>query len=409
MTAIRSLCIATICVVAESSPAGAQIVKQDVSPLNLPRPGYGYEGIQAGDSTILAQIDVRGQYDTNVYATSAAEISDTKLIVAPSISHEVARGRAALRTEVHGEFLRYADETTENSNAYGGEVGFTLDSRHAQRFTSNFSYDRAIESRADPERRPGSFDNPRKIDIFSGEVTYNRPFRDFKVALTAGADRFDYLDPAESDRDMRSLRGAVRVAYKVTASYDVFVEGYWNRRDFSRATDFSGVDRDATTLGANVGVQSELGQRIRGRIGIGVFRSNPDSSTLNSYTGLGANGEVVWNPRSRTAVTLRLSRGDVATVRIGATGRTDTTVRLTVDQEVRHNILAHVSVGYLDQAYRDSERGHLKTFAAGGEIEYLINRHTSLVAEAAYAKRDAKNFFDRYDKALFSIGVRYKI
>jgi hypothetical protein len=406
---IRSLCIGAICVVAGSSPAVAQIVSRDVSPLNLPRPGYGYEGIQVGASTVLAQIDIRGQYDTNVYATAIDEISDNKLIVAPSISHEIARGRAVLRTEAHGEFLRYADETTENSDAYGAGMSFALNSTQAQRFTSNFSYNRAIESRADPERRLVSLDRPRKIDIFSGELRYNRPFGNFKLALTGGADRYDYLDPLESDRDMLSLRGAVRVAYKVTASYDLFVEGYWNRRNFADAVDLSGVDRDASTLGANIGVQSELGQRLRGRIGIGVFRSNPDSSSLDSFTGIGANGEIVWNPRTRTAVTLRLSRGDVATVRAGATGRVDTTVRLTVDQEVRHNILARVSVGYLDQAYRGSARGHLKTFATNGEIEYLVNRHTSLVAEASYAKRDAKNFFDQYEKALFSIGVRYKI
>ena len=163
------------------------------------------------------------------------------------------------------------------------------------------------------------------------------------------------------------------------------------------------------TIGFNGGIQKELGQRLRGRIGIGLFRSNPDSSSVEAFTGFGGNGELVWNPRVRTAVSLRLSRGDVATVRSGATGRIDTTARVSVDQEVRHNLLLHVSVGYNDRSYRGSARGNFKTFSAETEVEYLLNRRLALYAGATYADRRAPSFADRFKRTTVRAGIRIKL
>lgn len=413
LTARRLILAGTILVVLGAAGFGgaafAQPMKRDVTPLNLPRRGFEYDGFRLGAATVLAEVDASAEYDSNVFATSQDEIDDVRFELAPSISVRSAPGGTVLRADAYGVFRRYANQVRENSEEFGASARFDLTSKDGQAFTANAEFDRAIEARGDPESRVGPTDRPRKIDIYKGELSYRHRFGSITAVAAGAAERFNILDPAEADRDMSSYRASLRLAYRAASSLDVFVEGYVNRRDFRLAQDFSGVDRDATTLGVYVGVQRELGQRLRGRIGVGWFRANPEDATLDGFTGLGANGEIVWFPRTRTAVSLRFSRGDVATVRSGAIGRIDTSVKLSVNQEIRHNLLARVSAAYLDREFRGSSRGHLKSVGVDGEVEFLIDRHTSIWAGLSYSDRNAIRDIDRFDRFAASIGIRHKI
>lgn len=405
---LTGLILAALGMAAFGDSAAAQPVRQDIMPLNLPRPGYEYEGFRLGKATLLAQLDASAEYDSNLFATSRNVEDDVRFVLAPSIVLQRLSGGTTLRAEAHGALRRHLDHSRENSNAFGAAARFGLSTKGGQALSASLAYDRAIESRADPETRAGPTERPRKIDIYRGDASYRHRFGRVSAEVAGAAEQFDFLDRAESDRDMRSYRGSLRLAYQAASSFDIFVEGFANRRDFDRATDFNGVDRDATTIGAYVGMQREIGQRLRGRIGVGVFRSNPDSPTLKAFTGVGANGELVWHPRTRTAFTLSLSRGDVATVRAGATGRVDTIVGLAVHQEIRHNLLARLSAAYTDRQYRGSARGHLKTVGVEGELEFLLNRHTSLRAGASHANRSAGIRDDHFNRTMLTIGIRQK-
>jgi hypothetical protein len=391
-------------------PAAAQTVRRDVSPLDLPRPGYDYDGFRTRGATILVKLDAASEYDSNLFATSQNEIDDFRLELAPSVElkRDYANG-GRLRANAYGQFRIHADNPREDSEAFGAMTSYAQTSRNGRRLYVTGAYDRVIEARGDPETRAGPTDRPRKIDDIKGELGWRQPVGRVFVEATLATEKVNNLDPAENDRDLSSYRGSLRLAYRVTPDANLFVEGYANRRDFRLAQDFSGVNRDTTTLGVYAGVQKELGQRLRGRFGIGLFRADPDSPALNGFTGLGVNGELVWNPRVRTALSLRLSRGDVATVRSGATGRIDSTARLSLDQEVRHNLLLHASVSYVDRSYRGSVRGHLKTVSGETELELLLNRRLSLYAGASYADRNALGAADRFERATVRAGIRFKL
>jgi hypothetical protein len=84
-------------------------------------------------------------------------------------------------------------------------------------------------------------------------------------------------------------------------------------------------------------------------------------------------------------------------------------VRLSLNQEVRHNLLTRVSIGYADQSYRGSARGSLKTVSSAAEAEYLVNRRWSLIAGASFADRSALGSVDRFERITVSAGIRYKL
>ncbi len=393
-----------------AAPAAAQAVRRDVSPLDLPRPGYENDGIRAGGAVILVQLDAESQYDSNLFATSQNEINDIRFELAPSV--ELKRdfsGGGRLRADIYGLFRVHADNPREDSAAFGGSASYALTSRNGKRLLVSGGYDRVIEARGDPETRAGPTDRPRKIDLFKGEVGGRLPIGRIFLEANLASEKVNYRDSAEDDRDLSNYRGTLRLGYLISPNTNLFVEGFANHRDYRLAQDFNGINRATSTVGFFAGVQKELGQRLRGRFGIGLFRADPESPALDAFTGFGATGELVWNPRVRTAISLRLSRGDVATVRSGATGAIESSARLSLNQEVRHNLLLRAAVGYLDRSYRGSARGHLRTVSGETELEFLLDRRWALYAGASYADRNALGASDRFARATVRAGIRLKL
>src|SRR3546814_17862847 len=55
--------------------------------------------------------------------------------------------------------------------------------------------------------------------------------------LQGGVQRQNYLAPDESDRDLTTWRGSVRVSAQLAAGRDVFLLGFVNRRDHRLSVD----------------------------------------------------------------------------------------------------------------------------------------------------------------------------
>jgi hypothetical protein len=247
--------------------------------------------------------------------------------------------------------------------------------------------------------------SPRKINVFAGEAGYAFRGGPFEIKLTPGFERFNFLDRSERDRDMKSYRGSARITYQGAAPVGYFLEVFGTRRNFDLRTDFSGVDRDATTYGALLGVSREVSARLRGSLGVGVFRASADDPALRSYTGVAVDGRVTWSPRARTAFTLGAFRGNVATVRAGASGRTDSRASIRVDQEARHNLLWYSQVGWRRSSFRGS--GNSQDIYEGQfGAEFLLSRNLSLFTTLTAAERNATIPLDEFSRFTGQAGVR---
>ncbi|MCJ8159307.1 outer membrane beta-barrel protein, partial [Sphingomonas sp. LaA6.9] len=188
---------------------------------------------------------------------------------------------------------------------------------------------------------------------------------------------------------------------------DAFVEGFATKRDARTAVDRNGVDRDTTTYGGNVGVQLDIADRIKGDLGLGVYRAEYQDATISDHTGFSASGRIVWRPRVRTSITGQVFSGDVATIRGGASSRTDTSGSIRVDQEVRHNLLAYALVGVVDTSYRGASGRNLTTLTGAAGVEYLMNRSISIKLDTAYMDRSANLPTDAFNK--FRVGVALRL
>ncbi|SFJ03979.1 hypothetical protein SAMN03159338_0640 [Sphingomonas sp. NFR04] len=408
----RRRCIAAALLplgLAIGAPSGAQQVeRRGVSPRNLPRPGYEPHVTRIGNATARVEVDISALDDSNVFATSRKPVNDVIVVTRPRANLDWSSNAATLHGEAYAAVFKHVDVTQEDMASFGGALAGALRVSRQQTITSSLRFDRVRESRTDPESRRNLNQPPRKIDALAGEVGYAVKGANVALALAGGYQSYNYLDPLESDRNMRLYRGSATFELRPNAPLSFFFQGYVARRDFVRAVDFSGVDRDATTIGALLGLSHGGSGLVQGKIGVGIFRFQPDAPGLPAFTGLAVDGQLTWSPRPRTAVVLTVFRGDVATVRVGATNRIDTDVALRLEQEVRHNLLLEAQLSFSDILYRGPSQRSLTTYAARIEGEYLFSGTMSAFAAGTFTRRDGRLITDRFTRPMVELGLRFR-
>lgn len=396
--------------------ADAQEDRPSFSVRDLPRPGYEPVVHTIGGATLQMEVEPLVTYDSNVYATSSDEIDDVVIEARPKISLNRAGARTTIGGEAYVHVREYLQQDQESTITFGGAMSGRMLVGARGSVRASLKFDRGVESRTDPESRTPIFVKPSKSNIYSGSLAFDSGGSRVSLRASGGAERVDFLSSRDDDRDLVAIRGSVGVAVHRLSSFDLFVDLYAIRREFDTPADNSGVNRDALTYGGQVGVSRELTGRLRGRIGVGAFRFDPADNSLRGYTGLGFGGALYWSPRPRTVVSLDLFRGDVATVRSGASGRTDTRIAIGIEQEVRHNLILTASVGWVRNQYRGAagqEPGATsqtrETVSGQVELERLLNRRFSLFVGVSAATRNADQPLNEFTRYRATAGLRMRL
>jgi len=391
-------------------PAQAQPTPDDdqtASVLDLDRPGYNPRTIRVKSITITPELDFGTVYDSNVYAAPQDRRDDAVFTLRPSLAAQDDEGRLRWRAEAYALARRYAKNSREDNETYGASIRSAVDVNNAITLGGAAGYRRAVENRSDPEVRQNPQLGPPLFDVLNGELTGAVTMGKLGISAKGQVEKYDFVSPANDDRDFTSYRGTLRLLYRLGAAISAFGQGYVNQRRFRLRDPVTRLDRNGRTMGGLVGVQVNPGGKVRGDLGAGVFRYNPEDPSLPSFTGFALEGSLTYVPRRRTAVILDVFSGDVATVRNGATGRMDRRARVTIQQEIRHNLLASLGLRYRQTRYRGVD-ARLTTVGADGDLEFLVNRHLSLAATAQISKRTAWDPRDRFERVRAGLEIRYR-
>lgn len=388
-------------------PVLGQDVQRDVTIDNLPRPGYQPRTIISGNVVISPALDMTAAYDNNIYAVPDRLISDVILSVRPSVAVKRESPSLDLAGKAYINARRYAKNTGENVDEFGAAVSGHKGLGARQAITAKVSFDRTFERRTDPEADFRRSLPPALINVTAGDLQYVYTGPRIGFIASVGATKLHYLPLADADRNLMTYRASLRGSVTIVPRVALFLQGYVNRREAGLPTDRGGIDRTTTTYGGLAGISVDIADRLTGEIGLGVFHAKPGDLALDPFTGIAANGRIIWHPRTRTALALEVFRGDVATVRIGAIGRIDTRVGLSVDQEVRHNLLLRGAVGIRRIDYRGAFDQSQRYTSADLEMRYLMNRHCTWIVSGNYMKRDVDQTFYDFRRWQGTIGLRY--
>ncbi len=373
----------------------------------LPRPGYEPRSLRIGGATLATELGMEIRHDSNIFAVSTAPIADWIFIATPRVTIDGESRRVVYRGQAFADIRRYFEQTSESQTTFGvaGGASFLIDSRN--RLVADGRVERLVETRNDPEANTNLGLPPRLVNSVAGNLNYTYSTGRVELDLRTAAGHLGYLAPEDAERSLATYSIAVRGTLVASPAIGVFVQPYYNRRDFDEPFDNSGVNRDMDTIGIIGGVRIRPSGRWSGEVGVGAFRATPDDISLKPFSGFASNANISWSPQQRTTLTLRGASGEAATVKAGAIGRFDTSINLRIDQEVRHNLRFSASVGYQRTQFRGLPNTLRTTFATT-QIEYLMNRTLSLFVTGNYAHRTAEPATDGFDRTYVGIGLRLR-
>lgn len=387
----------------------AQKISGDFDPLeSLPREGYEPRKIRSGLLVIGPQLDIGAEYDSNLFAANSGETDDVALVATPRLTFKLDGDTVKWDAQAYTTLRRYADVSSENSTTFGAQTKFTARPTERLTFGGGGEFLREAEDRGDPEARTDASPGPRMFNDISGNL-YAR-LQGSRIGVQVGGEvrRLDYRSAVDAGRDRVEYRGSVRGYYLATPITSVYAELFAGRRNYRLAVDDGGVDRDSKTYGANVGVQIDPGGKVRGGAYAGYFRFDPDDPALRKYNGLEFGANLSYSLSERTYFKLDAFRGDTGTVRIGATGRTDTRVRLGWEQEIRHNLLLNAGVSWRETRFRGLNASKQQKWGGDLELELLLNRLVSVVATANHIYRNSDEPASDYVRFRGGVGLRLR-
>nr|WP_247718113.1 outer membrane beta-barrel protein [Qipengyuania proteolytica] len=389
------------------SPLAAQSLPDTAGAIPRNDPEYEIQPTQVGPFAVTVGAASNVYYDDNIYAADANEVDDIVFEVAPFARAVYDAGPLNVAFGTQSNIRRYADRSTENSEATRFTTDLTFSPNQGESLRVGASYAREIEDRGDPEALNQVLDGPRRIDVWKADANYRRTRGKLLFDLRAEIAKFDALAASDANRDFRSYGGDATVGFRIGGAVFATATGFVNRREFRLSTTTAGIERDSTTIGGRVGLDIEPGGLVQGNISVGVFRNNPDDPSLDAQSGLSLAGNLIYRPRPRTAFVASVSRGDVATFRNAPGGRVDTVASLAVHQEIRHNLFAYIVGAYVQNDFQQTGSTD-RTGLFQGELEYVVNRNLSIVADASYSTRDSDVPTEEFARFRGGIGVRIR-
>jgi hypothetical protein len=389
-------------------PAHAQTMVQTAPAVRGDDPEYRVSPTTIGGLAVAVGSEIHIGYDDNIYAIPADPIADE--IAQVDVRVDASHRSGPFDLNLHGVYgaRRYFTYRTENADTYRLASDLSWRPSEADALRLNVGYERAIEDRGDPEARDIRAIGPREIDVATAIAGYRRTSGTLLLDIEGSAIKNDAVSIIDADRDFTSYSGRATAGYRIGGSTFATATGFITARDFRLDTSPAGLLRNSTTYGGRVGIEVTPGGVLEGNLSIGVFKFEPDEPTSDSHTGLSAAGQLVYRPTQRAAIILDAFNGDVVTFRNGASGRTDTSVQLTWQHEIRHNLYSNVGAAYRQSKYRGSGVTE-ETVQGRFELEYLINRNFSAVADASFGKRTSDLPFDEFERFRGGVGVRLQI
>lgn len=401
----RSRCIVpflTLCVIGTNARA-----QNTVAPaLNTNNdPEYAERGVTVGSVKIIPSFDFSAEYTDNVYASAKDEKSDAIFSVRPQIAASYARPDLQISSRAQFTATRFAELSAENSNAFAVDTAASFRPQSGLQASADIGFRRLIEDRGDVERRIDRVAGPREIDVFSTGAGLRRERGRILFDLRGSFQKYDARAVEDSDRDFSTYGMVGKAGLRVAGATYFTITGFVSWRDFRLPGRDGSLNRDAKTFGARAGLDFSSDAFLDGHLAVGVFRFDANSQLIQDNTGLSVDAALTYRPRRRTAIVFNAFNGDVATFRLGATSRTDTSLGVTVQQEARHNLFGSAGFAWRNTKYRNNNNRQ-RTWETQGKVEYLLGPGVSSIATVSYSKRTSNNPLEPFERFRTSLSVR---
>lgn len=347
-------------------------------------------GLRAGAFTLFPALSLAETYDDNIFATGSTRSDDFVTTLAPAIRARSDWSQHSLNFNAGAEVGRYAKSGGEDYEDFNVGADGRVDITRQTQLTAGLSFADEHEDRSSPNDVNGR--TPTEYDLINGNLGLTHKFNRVSVGLSGGASDYDYDDVGTSagttinndDRDRREYVASLRLGYDIQESYEAFVRGNWNNREYDSAVDDGGVNRDSDGHGVDAGIKIDLTGVTQAEFFGGWYTQNYSDATLKDPDGTNFGARVYWTPTPLTSVRINVTRAVSETTTAGSSSTVDTTGGVKVEHELRRNILLNAGISYTDSDYQGGTRND-DLIDTGVGANYLLNRNFGV--EAAYRYR----------------------
>ncbi|MGR9498631.1 outer membrane beta-barrel protein [Rhizobium leguminosarum] len=231
------------------------------------------------------------------------------------------------------------------------------------------------------------------VQEFSAGASVQRDFGILRGTTALALTRSIYSDAklsngttvSLSDRNQTTgtLRG--RVGYELSPALIPFIEANIGRTVYDETQDSAGYERSGHSYGAKAGVEVDLGEKLKGEVGVGYEMADFEDSRLSSIDTATLDASLLWSPIRGTDVNLDLQTSIQPSTTAGESGYVSHALTTTVTHQLHDNLVGTMIGGVIWRDYpTDSTINDELVYTAATGLTWNINRYLDLTSTLGY-------------------------
>lgn len=369
-----------------------------------PRPEFDPTPIDVGSFQMFPSLELGTVYDSNIYSQRDGEKSDYVWTLRPGVSLFSNWNRHALSLGAQGDFGFYTFHPRESF--HNGVLNFAGRFDLANRTYVDYGadYQRLSEERGAPDA-VSSAKEPTTLNYYRMFGGFLRKQGKFDLRSQYSFRRFDY-DSVETGLGETNLNFRNKAVHQVTSElgYEVmrywrpFIRGGYNWRDFDDNAKQASQGFDTVVgTGYEFGGGTVTGEIYGGYMAQDFTNWNSNGSP-NTTSDFKFGGNVLWNITGLTSVVGEFNRTLEDTTSTGYRSFISTGGSLTVQHELKRNLLLEAKGGYTRYDYNGAPERQDHNYEAGTGARYFFNRHFYGDLQYDYSDRVSSEGVNNYGR-----------
>jgi hypothetical protein len=196
-----------------------------------------------------------------------------------------------------------------------------------------------------------------------------------------------------SDRDETSgtLRG--RIGYELSPALIPFIEANVGKTHYDETEDSAGYRRSGNSYGAMAGIEVDMGEKLRGEIGLGYEIATFDDDRLADIDTAVVDIRLLWSPLRGTDVDFGVQTSIQPSTNAGDSGYVSHALTTAITHQLRDNLVGTFLGGITLRDY-PSGISDETVYTTSAGLTWNINRYLDLTSTLGYELTSRKTGTD---------------
>lgn len=188
-----------------------------------------------------------------------------------------------------------------------------------------------------------------------------------------------------SDRNETAGTWRGRIGYELSPALIPFFEADLGRAIYDETRDSAGYARSSKSYGGKAGVEVDLGEKLKGELGIGYQHTGFDDARLSSIDSPTLDTSIAWSPQRGTDVGLGFSTTVQPSTTAGESGYVAYQLTGTLAHELRDDLTGKLTGGTTWRDYPGGSTSVDQTvYDAALGFTWGINRYLDMTSNVGY-------------------------